>query len=102
MTALCKSESVSGNELCQSACRISVHDQVANLFYRYRYNLSALQKRTNRNQALAAWEEVSCANTSGIQAACSLKRKTEIKINFAHALQVDSTCSIKQSVSASK
>ena len=34
----------------------SVHDQVANVFHRCRYNVSATEKRTNRNQAFAAWE----------------------------------------------
>ena len=46
----------------------SVHDQVANVFHRCRYNVSATEKRTNRNQAFAAWEAVTCANTFGIQA----------------------------------
>jgi putative transposase len=57
----------------KSACQLqrfgSVHEQVANLFHRRRYNVSATEKRTNRNQALAAWEGVTCANTFGIQAA---------------------------------
>jgi len=47
---------------------VSVHDQVANLFHRCRYNVSATEKRTNRNQAFAAWDRVTCANTFGIQA----------------------------------
>ena len=48
---------------------VSVHDQVANLFHRCRYNVNAAQKRTNRNQAFAAWEGVTCANIFGIQTA---------------------------------
>jgi putative transposase len=48
---------------------VSVHDQIANLFHRCRYNVSAAEKRTNRSQAFAAWEGVTCANTFGIQAA---------------------------------
>ena len=48
---------------------VSVHDQVANLFHRCRYNVSATEKRTNRSQALTAWEGVTCANTFGIQTA---------------------------------
>jgi putative transposase len=48
---------------------VSVHDQVANLFHRCRYNVSATEKRTNRSQAFAAWEGVTCANTFGIQTA---------------------------------
>ena len=47
---------------------VSVHDQVANLFHRCRYHVSAVQKRANRSQAMAAWEEVTCASTFGIQA----------------------------------
>jgi putative transposase len=47
----------------------SVHDQVANLFHRCRYNVSATEKRANRSQAFAAWEGVSCAKTFGFQAA---------------------------------
>ena len=42
-------------------------DHGANLFDRCRYNVSNTQKRTNRYQAFAAWEGVSCANTVGIQ-----------------------------------
>ena len=48
---------------------VSVHDQVANVFHRCRYNVSAIQKRANRNRAFAAWEGVSCANTFAIQTA---------------------------------
>ena len=48
---------------------VSAHDQIANLFHRCRYNVSAAEKRTNRSQAFAAWEGVTCANTFGIQTA---------------------------------
>jgi putative transposase len=48
---------------------VSVHDQVANLFHRCRYNVSAAEKRTNRSQAFAAWQGVTCPNTFGIQTA---------------------------------
>ena len=54
---------------CQLQRFVSVHDQIANLFHRCRYNVSATEKRTNRSQAFAAWEGVSCANTFGIQTA---------------------------------
>ena len=39
----------------------SVHDQVANLFMRYRYNTDAKQKRALRTQAFETWEIVTCA-----------------------------------------
>ena len=39
----------------------SVHDQVANLFMRYRYNTDAKQKRALRTQAFETWESVACA-----------------------------------------
>ena len=45
---------------------VSVHDQVANLFQHCRYNVDATEKRTNRSQAFAAWEGVTCANTFGL------------------------------------
>ena len=32
---------------------VSVHDQVANLFHRCRYNMSAIPKRANRNRSFA-------------------------------------------------
>ena len=37
----------------------SVHDQVANLFMRCRYNANAQEKRQARTQAFEAWEAVS-------------------------------------------
>lgn len=48
---------------------VSVHDQVAKLSHRCRYNVSAAEKRANRNQAFATWGGVTCANSFGIQAA---------------------------------
>lgn len=48
---------------------VSVHDQVANLFHRCRYNVSTTEKRANRSQAMEAWEGVTCANTFGLQTA---------------------------------
>ena len=48
---------------------VSVHDQVANLFHRCRYNVRATEKRKNRSQAFAAWEGVTCANTFDLQVA---------------------------------
>lgn len=45
---------------------LSVHDQVANLFQHCRYNINATEKRTNRSQAFAAWDRVTCANTFGL------------------------------------
>jgi putative transposase len=48
---------------------VSVHDQVANLFHRCRYNVNATEKRANRSQAMEAWEGVTCANTFGLQTA---------------------------------
>lgn len=53
---------------CQLQRFVSVHDQVANLFHRCRYNVSATEMRANRTQAFAAWKGVTCANTFGIQA----------------------------------
>ena len=53
---------------CQLQRFVSVHDQLANLFHGCRYPLSAAQKRANRSQAMAAWKEVTCANTFYIQA----------------------------------
>jgi putative transposase len=60
---------------------VSVHDQVANLFHRCRYNVSATKKWANRSQAMEAWEGVTCANTFGLQTACSLG-ETQINFNF--------------------
>ena len=48
---------------------IRMHDQVAKLSHRCRYNVSAAEKRANRNQAFATWGGVTCANSFGIQAA---------------------------------
>ena len=49
----------------KSACHLqrfaSVHDQVANLFMRCRYNRDATQKRKLRAEAFAAWNEMTCA-----------------------------------------
>ncbi|MEO7108760.1 MAG: hypothetical protein ABIZ09_20465, partial [Rhodoferax sp.] len=34
-----------------------------------RCDVSAIRKQGNRNQAMATWEEMSCANTFGLQTA---------------------------------
>ena len=46
----------------------SIHDQVANLFMRSRYNRDAVAKRAARNQAFAAWGRVSGARSFGVTA----------------------------------
>ena len=45
---------------------LSMHDQVANLFMRYRYNRNSQKKRELRTQAFAAWHEVTCANMAAV------------------------------------
>ena len=49
----------------KSACHLqrfaSVHDQVANQFMHCRYHRDAKQKQTQRTQAFAAWNEMTCA-----------------------------------------
>ena len=45
---------------------LSVHDQVANLFMRCRYNRNSQKKRELRTQAFAAWHEVTCANMAAV------------------------------------
>ena len=54
----------------KSVCHLqrfaSVHDQVANLFMRCRYNRDATQKRKLRAEAFAAWSEVTCANMAAV------------------------------------
>jgi len=46
---------------CQLQRFVSVHDQVANRFMNCRYHRDAKVRRELRNQALAAWNAVTCA-----------------------------------------
>jgi putative transposase len=54
----------------KSACHLqrflSVHDRIANQFMHCRYNRDAQKKRELRNQAFAAWNEVTCANMAAV------------------------------------